>query len=176
MLGLINRKIKHKSKDIIVRLYKALVRPHVEYCIQAWNPYQRKDIQLIEGVQRRALKLINVFRHISYEERLARTGLTTLEERRVRGDLIEVYKIVNGIDKLEFDRFFNKSTASALRGHSCKLYKERARLDVRKHFFANRVINNWNLLPEYVVSAPSVNCFKNRYDAFKAPAKVSLGN
>ena len=165
MLGLINRKIKYKSKDVITRLYKALVRPHLEYCIQAWNPYLQKDIHLLEGVQRRALKLINGFKYISYEQRLDKTGLTTLEERRVRGDLIEVFKIANGLDKLDFDRFFKKSSSNYLRGHSCKLVKGRSRLNVRQNFFTNRVINRWNALPEHVVAAPNVNIFKNRYDA-----------
>ena len=163
MLWLLNRKIKFKSKDNITRLYKALIRPHLEYCIQAWNPYEKKDVDLLEGVQRRALRMIYGYRDISYEERLKRTGLTTLVKRRERGDLIEVFKIVKEFDKVNCDRFFKQNNIG-LRGHRYKLEKNRSRLDVRKHFFSQRVVNSWNKLPATVVEAESLNAFKNRLD------------
>ena len=75
-------------------MYKALVRPHLEYCIQAWSPYLRKYIDMLEKIQRRATKLIPRLRDLRYEERLKECGLTTLETRRLRGDQIEVFKIV----------------------------------------------------------------------------------
>ena len=96
MLGMIKRNIKFKSKSVIVKLYKSLVRPRLEYCIQAWSPHLRKDIDMIERVQRRATKMIEGFRDLSYEERLERTGLISLEKRRVRGDLIQVLKFMKG--------------------------------------------------------------------------------
>ena len=163
ILGIINRKIKFKSKDNIVRLYKTLVRPQLEYCIQAWNPYEKKDIDLLEGVQKRALRMINGYRYISYEARLRSTGLTTLVKRRVRGDLIEVFKIVHELDKVERGRFFIDSN-TGLRGHNFKFLKKRCRLDVRKYFFSQRIINSWNKLPQNVVEADSLNAFKNRLD------------
>ena len=82
---MIRRNITYKDKSLIVPLYKAIVRPHLEYCIQAWNPHLRKDIDMLEKTQRRATKLIPGLRDLRYEERLKECGLTTLETRRLRG-------------------------------------------------------------------------------------------
>ena len=71
--------------------HKTIVRPHLEYCIQAWRPYRKKDIDILERVRRRATKMIQKLRNISYETRLKECGLTTLETRRLRGDQIEVF-------------------------------------------------------------------------------------
>ena len=100
ILGLISRThyTEFKSKDTVLQLYKSLVRPHLEYCIQCWNPYYRKDSELMEKDQRRATRMIDSLKKYCYHERLHRLQLTTLENRKVRGDLIEVYKIVNGFE------------------------------------------------------------------------------
>ena len=92
ILGLIRITIMYKEKQLIVPLYKAIVRPHLEYCIQAWRPYRKKDIDKLERIQRRATKIIPELRDLSYESRLLQCGLTTLETRRLRGDQIEVFK------------------------------------------------------------------------------------
>ena len=86
--------------------YKAIVRPHLEYCIQAWSPYLGKGIDMLEHIQRRATKLIPGLRDISYEERLRECGLTTLEMRRLIGDQIEVFKILNGYENIGSTIFF----------------------------------------------------------------------
>ena len=91
ILGLIRRNIEYKEKELIIPLYKTIVRPHLEYCIQAWRPYRKKDIDMLERVQRRATKMIQKLRNISYEMRLKECGLTTLETGRLRGDQIEVF-------------------------------------------------------------------------------------
>ena len=85
VLGMIRRNITYKENSLIVPLYKAIVRPHFEYCIQAWSPYLRKDIDMLENIQRRATKLIPGLRDLTYEERLKECGLTALETRRLRG-------------------------------------------------------------------------------------------
>lgn len=169
MLGMIKRNIKFKSKSVIVRLYKALVRPKLEYCIQAWCPYLKKDIDILERVQKRATKMIEGYKDMSYEDRLRNTGLMKLEKRRARGDLIQVFKIIKGIDKVDYRRFFeikNTDISRRTRGHNLKITKPSCKYNIRKHFFSQRVINAWNGLSQYVVDADTVNCFKNRLDKF----------
>ena len=95
----------YKEKELIIPLYKTIVRPHLEYCIQAWKPYRKKDIDILERVQRRATKMIQKLRNISYEMRLKECGLTTLETRRLR-DQIEVFKILNGYENIDRNIFF----------------------------------------------------------------------
>ena len=105
-LGMIRRNITYKEKRLIILLYKAIVRPHLEYCIHAWSPYLRKDIDMLEKIQRRATKLIPGLRDLTYEERLKECGLTTQETRRLRGDQIEVFKICNGYENIDSNIFF----------------------------------------------------------------------
>ena len=129
---MIRRNITYKEKSLIVPLYKAIVRPHLEYCIQAWSPYLRKDIDMLEKIQRRATKLIPGLRDLTYEERLKECGLTTLETRRLRGDQIEVFKILNGYENIDSNLFFQIKESKITRGHNFTLVKKQSRLDVRK--------------------------------------------
>ena len=95
--GLIRRNIVYKEKELIIPLYKTIVTPHLEYCMEAWRPYRKKDIDMLERVQRGATKIIQTLRNIS--------GLTTLETRRLRGDQIEVFKILNGYENIDRNSF-----------------------------------------------------------------------
>ena len=166
ILGLIRRNITYKGKKLIIPLYKAIVRPHLEYCIQAWRPYRKKDIDTLERIQRRATKMIPELRDLSYEERLKECGLTTLETRRLRGDQIEVFKILNGYENIDRNMFFSLKKDSRTRGHQVKLVKDQCRLDIRKHSFSQRTINEWNKLSTDCVTASSVNMFKNKVDTY----------
>ena len=141
ILGLIWRTITYKEKQLIVPLYKAIFRPHLEYCIQAWRPYRKKDIYKLERIERRATKMIPELRDLSYESRLLQCGLTTLETRRLRGDQIEVFKIVNGYEDVHRNMFLKLKEGSTTRGHKAALVKEQCRLDMRKYSFSQRVIN-----------------------------------
>ena len=87
MLGMIQRTITYKNKRILLRMYKSLVRPHLEYAVQAWSPHQLGHIRLIDGVQHRFTRVIPELKSLTYEARLKRLNLTTLEIRRIRGDL-----------------------------------------------------------------------------------------
>ena len=166
VLGMISRTISSRSKDIIVNLYKSLVRPHLEYCIQAWRPHYQKDIDVLERVQRRATRMIDGYKSKLYEERVQLLGLTTLETRRLRGDLIETFKIIKGFSNLHVLDFFSfhDDVSRPTRGHNMKLYKYRFSKDVAKFSFVNRVVDEWNALPQEAIDSISVNSFKNKID------------
>ena len=116
-LGMTKRHIVLRDKNIIIRLYKSLIRPKLEYCIQDWNPSLIKDIELLEQVQHRATKLIPEVAHLSYYERLKRLNLTTLERRRHRGDLIETFKILKEFEGIPVNNLFELNN-SVTRGNS----------------------------------------------------------
>lgn len=164
ILGLIHRTIQYKHTDILLRLYKSLVRPHLEYCVPAWSPHYKKDKILIEKVQRRFTKMIPSVKLLPYEDRLKQLNLWSLEDRRTRADLIEVFKIIHGLSSIEFSTFFEFSTYNRTRGHSLKLAKKCTRLDLRQHFFSERIINIWNQLDDATVSASSINGFKKHLE------------
>ena len=106
ILGMITRTFTYISVEIIYQLYKSLVRPRLEYCIQAWCLHLRKDIDLLEKVQRRATRLIYSLHDLPCYDRLKRLKLTTLVTRRVRGDFIEVFKIIKGFEEVASNTFF----------------------------------------------------------------------
>ena len=121
----------------------------------------------MERVQKAATNLVPMLRKYSYATRLRVIGITSLEERRLRGDMIEVYKLLTEKEQIDHRQFFNSAdTPYGLRGHEKKLAKDRSRLDSRKFFFSQRVFNGWNNLPAKVVNSESVNSFKNAYDRY----------
>ena len=162
ILGTIKRTYEDKSKTNIINLYKTLVRPHLEYAIQAWRPYLLKDIEVLEKVQKRALNMIPELNNMDYLGKLKAAKLTSLETRRQRADLLEVFKIMKGMEGLEPNKFFSFNTLSSTRGHKFKIYKQYTRLNIRKHFFSQRVIDDWNSLPEDAVNSDSLNGFKSQ--------------
>ena len=123
----------------------------------------KQDFQALERVQRRATKLVRQLRHLSYEDRLRRLGIWKIEDRAVRGDLIETFKILTGKLNADPTHFFELSTG-VTRGHHMKLKKKRCILKARAKAFSNRVVSEWNKLPAEVVSASSTNAFKAKLD------------
>jgi hypothetical protein len=163
ILGLIFRTLEYKTKHNIVPIYCSLVRPHLEYCVQAWAPHLKKDIIQLENVQKRAVNMIVGLRGQTYEDKLRELNLFSLTKRRLRGDLIETFKILKGFDKIDSTKFFTLATSNT-RGHSLKLYKKNVNSNIRKFFFTQRVVEVWNRLPQSVVEAVSVNSFKDLLD------------
>ena len=161
ILGLINRSFQPIDNEMLLHLYKALVRPHVEYASSVWSPFKLRDIKLIEGVQRRATRLSRDLQNEPYNIRLTTLGLPTLQFRRERANMLQVFKILNGYEDIDSSRLFTLSS-TGLHGHSLKLFKERSRLLLRKQTFTQHVVDFWNNLIENVVNAPSINAFKSR--------------
>ena len=97
MLGLVKRTVETRDLQVLLALYKSLVRPHLEYCCSAWNPYYTKDKHLLEKVQHRFTRLFPDLRKLDYYKRLEYLKLWSLEERRNRADLIEAFKLLKGL-------------------------------------------------------------------------------
>ena len=176
----IAKSFHYRRTDVLVPLFKTFVRPKLEYAVAAWSPWTENDIEVLESVQKRFIRLLSDKRGETYEEKLENAGLTTLKERRERGDMIEAYKVMTGINNVDKNDWFSFRQADATRstrstttitpeGETQKenvLYMEHVRLEVRKNSFNVRVIGRWNALPEEVKSAKSVNAFKNAYDVW----------
>ena len=167
-LGFIKRTFTYYDRRSFAILYKTYIRPHMEFAVQAWNPYLKKDIECLEKIQHRATKLVPELRNLEYRDRLRELNLYTLEQRRERGDLIEVYKIITGKENIECEKFFKFRVNSNTRGNSMKIYKPRLKKSIlqRVNFFSIRVVNAWNELPDYVISSTGINSFKNNLDRY----------
>jgi len=115
------------------------VRAHLESCIQLWNPQHKKDMELLERVQRRATKIIGGVEHLSYEERLRDLGFFSLEQKRLWGHLIVAFQCIKGANSKDGERLVTRSCSDRTRGNGFKLKDGRLRLDIQKAFFTMRV-------------------------------------
>lgn len=168
MFTLIRRTFQFLDIKSFVPLYKCLVRSQLDYACPVWSPYRSKHIDMIEGVQRRATKCLPGMKHLSYSERLQKLKLPTLAYRRVRGDMIEVYKMIQGVYDEECCNavilWEDASGRHSRRGNSKMLFPRRATTALRKNNFSIRTVKIWNSLPEHVISVPNVNSFKVALD------------
>ena len=180
VLGQLLRAFTYRDKYNFIKLYKQYVRPHLECCVQAWSPWLQQDIDLLEKVQQRAVNAVSGLSG-SYNERLSQLNLLSLLDRRLRGDMIQTYKMVHEIDDVNATDFFtfsntqhNHATRQAATVTdtvvvpSLGLSQGPSKLELRRNFFTQRVVAPWNALPPGVHSASSVEQFKIQYDAVRA--------
>ena len=163
MLGYIKRVFRYRNARTVLALYRALVRPLLEYAAPFWSPTKREDVARLERVQARATKLVPSIRNKGYQRRLDDLGLFTLEQRRLRGQLIETFKILRGFTGLAPDSLFQLSE-NPTRNHGWKVVPPRFRTSLYRDFPTVKVCNLWNSLPEAVVTATTVDAFKKRLD------------
>jgi ribonucleases P/MRP protein subunit RPP40 len=172
LLGRLKKTFMHRGVGLWRRLYITYVRPQLEFAVSAWNPYQKRDIRKIEGVQHRAVMIAHHMRYIQvsesmknrkYEERLKRLKLTTLEDRRLRGDLIQLYKLNRGIEEVIWEEKLR--LGHPRKGENGKfIIENKPGCLQRLKFFSNRATEAWNKLPESVKGATSVDSFKKLLD------------
>jgi len=143
-----------------------MVRSHLEYANCIWSPHTAQDKKKLEKVQMRATKLIQEIKHLSYIDRLKYLNLPTLVYRRFRGDMIMVFKLLTDIYDSNIACHLVKPNNFVTTGHHLRLYKQHVHYDLRKYFFANRIVSNWNSLPDNVITSNSVGIFENRLDKF----------
>ena len=164
LVGIIRRSFMSLDAVTTTKLFKSMVRPHLEYCSQVWRPHLKLDMECIERVQNRTTRMIPEMKGINSIDRLKRLNLPCLAFRRLRGDMVETYKMLTGKYDEDVEKLVEKDNNARTRGHSKKLKGKRFKTDIMKFSFGNRIINIWNSLPETVISAPSLNSFKNRLD------------
>lgn len=189
MLGQILRAFHFRKKATLVKLFIVFVRPILEFAEAAWSPYTEKDAETLEKVQKRLIRSLSDVRGESYEDKLRDAGLTSLKERRRRGDLIEAFKAMKGISKVDRSHWFQiqPNTARSTRMNMAfaednkayrreSIYKQHANLELRKNFFTLRVTDEWNRLPDAIRNAKSVNAFKNSLDRWHKAEEEIGGN
>jgi len=163
VLGYVKRLFVHRDRRTVMTLYKTLVRPILEYAVQFWSPTYRVDVDRLERVQRRATKLVPELRNFGYERRCRELDLLTLEQRRLRGQLIETFKIVRGHSTLDPGAIFSFNE-NPTRGHGFKLVPPRFRTNKFRDLMTVKICPAWNALPAEVVAASSVEEFKRSVD------------
>ena len=148
-----------KNQYFIKFLYQTYVLPKLEYASSMWSPYYKKDVDLIGNVQRKFTKFLPGMFNVSYQERLHRLNMQTLEERRIYLDLILLFKIYHGIVDIDFNKYCSINQ-NPTRGHPLKLNFVTSRVNCHKHHFFNRIVKIWNAVPAEIVTLTSLIVLK----------------
>ena len=165
VLGMIRHTFSYMDRDMFLMLYKTLVRPQMEYCQEIWSPYLKRDIAVLEKVQRRATKIVPDLQDLPYETRLKELKLYPLSERRARGDMITVFKMFNGLIDADVERLMPlKVGMGSTRSHNMQIQCNIPNNNARKYFFTQRIVFPWNTLSSDTVNSLTVNEFKGKYD------------
>ena len=158
----------YMDTSMMRKIITSIVRPRIEYAAVVWSPNMKKDIRKIERIQRTATKMVPELKDLTYEERLTVMGLPTLQDRRERGDLITMYKIISGMEKIDNEELVVvREEVSRTRGHSKRIRKSHCVGNTRKYSFPHRIVDTWNGLNEEVVTATSVHNFKEKLDKWR---------
>jgi ribonuclease P/MRP protein subunit RPP40 len=163
---LIHRVFVTRQRDFLIDMFKTFVRPILESNTSLWSPCLIGDIKLVEKVQRRFTKRFPGLEEMTYEQRIVTLGLESLESRRLKFDLINVFKILHGIIPVDSSKYFTPGNAKT-RGHDYKIFVPQQRVNATKFSFAVRVISSWNALPPHVVNAHSLALFKSRLNGIE---------
>ena len=167
VLGQMTKSFHYRDKRVWIHLYKTYVRSLMETACQAWSLRLKSDIAVLEKVQERAVNRVVGLKGRTYEEKLKEVGLLSLEDRRKRGDQIQVWKTVHGRCNMDPSMFQSANTKSRYTRCTNKKYnlaKPWGRLEIRKNFFSVRSVDRWNSLPAGIQGASTLDDFKRDYD------------
>ena len=160
MLSTIKLAFRHLDPNTLTILYKAYVLPFLDYCCMVWTPFNVKDIEVLEKVQRRFTRMLPDYRHLPYDFRLRCYKLSSLYARRLFLDLLCVCKIIRGLVDINPSNLFKFNTDLRTRGHRFKILSVSSRLDIRHHWLSSRIVPFWNYLPASCVEFSTVKSFK----------------
>ena len=165
-LALINKVFQDKSCNSVLRLYKAIIRPTLDFSSIVWNPFTIGYTKKVERVQKRMCRIIPSIRHLSYNDQLVKLNMLSLYARRIRFQLISVFKMYKNITNVDFNDFFTLLTNKRTRGHSATLQLKHANNNYRLNFFTVSTIDLWNKLPQTLIDESSLAKFKIGLNAF----------
>ena len=166
VLGQITRSFHFRDRITFIQLYKQYVRPHLEFASPAWSPWTQGDVEVLERVQIRAIKMVSGLKGRSYEERLRELKMLPLATRRIQLDLTQTFKIIRGLDAVEPSTWFSlvgeqRGRVTRATSHPLNIIRGVFNTDIRRNFFSHRVIDNWNALPAELKESVTVNAFKS---------------